>query len=202
MTTGQKPFDDLLEKLEERFVNSPEATAQLKVLERHYYGIERLKKQLANAQAAMKDELAKMTNILDLLQVTRYELPNGFFCEERTYRDIEVVDPSKFMAWLKANCSPNEIMALLTPPTRMLDVKKFIEKKFDENQATFDFSIDGVVTKSTFTVLKTGVKSHVQKGPFRKEFDENPDTYKQKRAGNFRREGARQRPGKRPECLS
>lgn len=170
------PMDLAIECVEEKLERNPEALAQLGKLKTLHNSLERIKLQLEKAQSEYHNESKIMLDILDILNTTSYKL-NTFQARVRTSRSIEIVDTQKFMAWLKENCEPGEIMGLLTPPCTLANVKKFIEFKH-ENTTKFDFEIEGVITKSIYRTLKTeyiGEKYGRQKESYKKE---NKKSYK------------------------
>ena len=174
-----KPLDIALQKIDQHFFNNPEAIKQLKILEKHHDNIERIKKELDNAKILYKNECEKMTNILELLNLRQYSLGPNFECFEKTYHEVEVIDKKAFFKWLKENCTPDEIIEFLTPPTTKGDIKKFINKKLEDKNE----DIPGLDLKAVFTVLKTRRKKH----EYKKEQRDTKDdfTYRKKRAYGY-----------------
>ena len=150
------PLDLALEIIEEKVFDNPQALACLKQLEKMHN--ERDTKTLGlNKIQERYDALAnEMQGILELLGLREYTLPNKFRASFRTYRNVsEITSPREFMAWLKDNFEPTEVIEFLTPPTTKGDLKKLCEKWLDENAGE---EIAGITTDVTFIKILTDYK--------------------------------------------
>ncbi len=150
-----KSLDSILEKIETKLFDNPEALKQLRVLENCHTEIDIAINKLNGIQARYDEQAQKLMDIFDLLEVRDYTLPNTFRAYERTYREVKVVDEKAFMSWLKTTLAPDEIVAFLMPPTTKAKLKKFVEKYIDDNDGE---PIPGIETEVTYIKLKTDYK--------------------------------------------
>ena len=86
---------------------------------------------------------------------------DGFKVAKRAYLNVVITDKRAFFGWLKKNCTPDEIINFLCPPTTKSDLKKFVEHQYAKVGPILE--IDGLNHKVTYIAIKTSYPNEEKK---------------------------------------
>jgi hypothetical protein len=121
----------------------------LRKIELQWNSIEALERQVKKKKALMLEDSQVLLSYMDILQTKTLKRPNGFKAAEKIYIDFVITDAKALFAWLKSNLSPDEVIELLTPPTKTKDLRQAILKKYDSCLNT----VDGILIKNEYITL-------------------------------------------------
>lgn len=160
MTKPLKPLDRALAEVEKNMLEDaaekkkmePYLTKQLYVLKRIDDRILYFENQLKELEIKKREELSKMSDLLELAGTSRFEVKPSKG-NVRIYRvkpdnrhKVEIENMFSFMYWLKENIEPQEVIRFFAKALKLTELKKFCNQQYNEQRSKGDMnpSIDGI----------------------------------------------------------
>lgn len=158
MKIEKKRKEDHLKNKEYEALAKPVMQKIVKILQKQMWH----EAQVKIIQEDIDGQLSIMQNFLDLMNTKGHELyltsTQTLEVKQKIYHGkAEITDPKKFMAYLKKYCTPDEVITLLTPPTTLKELRKFLDKHIEKYSHDIFHKIDGVEKNDAFITIKAKI---------------------------------------------
>lgn len=134
--TDKKPLDKAMDDIQK---NRDFASLHLDNQAAKVRAIDNVIKHHENKIAALEktkqDELTKMMELMELGVVLTHTLQDGYTITYDNKRKTIIRDVKEFLIWMKHNCETSEVLQFFETAIKAANVKKFVEKKCDEQRA-------------------------------------------------------------------
>lgn len=158
----RKPLDIILDQIDkDRAFAQLHLDKQAIIVRAVDKKIEALENQVKRLEIEKQKELDKMREYMELGVVLTHKLSDGYTITYDNKRKMKIRSVSEFLRWMKANCQTSEVLSFFDDALKQANVKKFVEKKCDEQRANGiqDPKVDGIdLAEITFTRLTTFYK--------------------------------------------
>lgn len=131
--------------------HKPYLDKDLKEIEKIDNKIEWFQSKITDLEKEKQNKLANLAETFDTAMVTRHSLKNGYTALIDNRYEIKIDDTAAFLKWLKANCTPDEVLEFFTSSLKITSLKKFcsvqINKRVMQGMFESEIQIDGITIK-------------------------------------------------------